>query len=130
MTDWTTRELKLLLKRQDERVPHVRIAAELGRTLIAVRAQIRRLRICGAKVKRHRIPLHGLDLSGAHPVARDILKRAALEGFTYNTLVERTGYARGTIQAMVKNPTLRLAADVARTVGLRIEVRMIPEGED
>lgn len=125
MTDWTTRELATLLELQAEGVPHERIAQVLQRSVPAVKGQLRRQRVLGNDVTRRRIPLHGLDLSAAHPVVRQVLSHAIREGFTYDVLSRTTGYARGTITKMLENPTLRTVDDVARRVGLRLKVEVV-----
>ena len=119
---WSTREIELLRKAHIAGESLEQIAATLGRSPRAVRAQLIRLRRRGEGPPLRRTPLHGLEIKGCHPIIRRIFEVARTEGHTYGSLAKRVGISRGAITAlMTRNPSFMTVIAVAEALDIQLK---------
>lgn len=128
-TPWSTKEVRLLKEAYEQGDSLETLANKLGRSELAVRAQVIRLRRRGDGPPLRRTPLHGVSAKGCHPVIRRIFEVAKLEGHTYQSLASRVGVSRGAIASLIeRNPSFHTVVAVAQA--LDIEIRPIYDRAD
>lgn len=122
MAFWTGKERLTALRLFEEGLPIQEIANRLGRTRLAVKRMLDRERKRGV-VQSRRQAFADLDVSKAHPIQRQLHRRAVADGHNYYTLERASGHPRTSLKrAFTGNPGLLVIVALAEALDTKLTI--------